>query len=148
MLLVSSCSCFCTIHWYQVLSREWTCSWSSADMLLELCCDKTHFVGMFFYVSYLPFKLLLWSKQKQTRNRAHVTRYLILFSYFNLNMSSQCRHNCRYGLIYAYFHILVIPAACKRHIHTHNALCWNQLLRCDVCWTFISQNHWRIHFSW
>ena len=26
MLLVSSCSCFCPIHWSQVLSREWRCS--------------------------------------------------------------------------------------------------------------------------
>ena len=31
MLLVSSCSCLCAIHWDQVLSREWRCSWSSAN---------------------------------------------------------------------------------------------------------------------
>ena len=31
MFLVSSCSCFCPIHWSQVLRREWKCSWSSAD---------------------------------------------------------------------------------------------------------------------
>ena len=31
MILVSSCSCLCPIHWSQVLSREWRCSWSSAD---------------------------------------------------------------------------------------------------------------------
>ena len=31
MLLVSSCSCLCPIHWSQVLSREWRYSWSSAD---------------------------------------------------------------------------------------------------------------------
>ena len=31
MFLVSSCSCLCLIHWSQVLSREWRCSWSSAD---------------------------------------------------------------------------------------------------------------------
>ena len=28
---VSSCSCLRTIHWSQVLSGEWRCSWSSAD---------------------------------------------------------------------------------------------------------------------
>ena len=28
---VSSCSCLCPIHWSQVLSWEWRCSWSSAD---------------------------------------------------------------------------------------------------------------------
>ena len=31
MILISSCSCLCPNHWSQVLSREWRCSWSSAD---------------------------------------------------------------------------------------------------------------------
>ena len=31
MFLVSSCSCLRSIHWSQVLSWEWRCSWSSAD---------------------------------------------------------------------------------------------------------------------
>ena len=31
MILVSSCSCLCPIHWSQVLSRELRCSWGSAD---------------------------------------------------------------------------------------------------------------------
>ena len=31
MILVSSCTCLCPIHWSQVLSREWRCSWSSTD---------------------------------------------------------------------------------------------------------------------
>ena len=31
MILFSTCSCPCPIHWRQVLSRDWRCSWSSAD---------------------------------------------------------------------------------------------------------------------
>ena len=31
MFFVSSCSCLCPIYWSQVLSREWRCSWSSAN---------------------------------------------------------------------------------------------------------------------
>ena len=31
MFLISSGSCLCSIQWSQVLSREWRCSWSSAD---------------------------------------------------------------------------------------------------------------------
>ena len=31
MFPVSSCSCLSPIQWSQVLSREWWCSWSSAD---------------------------------------------------------------------------------------------------------------------
>ena len=33
MFLISSCSCLRPIHWSQVLSQEWRCSWSSADRL-------------------------------------------------------------------------------------------------------------------
>ena len=29
--LISFCNCLCPIHWSQLLSREWRCSWSSAD---------------------------------------------------------------------------------------------------------------------
>ena len=31
MFLVCYCSCICAIYWTQLLSREWRCSWSSAD---------------------------------------------------------------------------------------------------------------------
>ena len=31
MTLISSCSCLFSIHWNQVISWEWRCSWSSAD---------------------------------------------------------------------------------------------------------------------
>ena len=31
MYLVSSCNCLCAVYWSHVLSREWRCSWSSAD---------------------------------------------------------------------------------------------------------------------
>ena len=31
MFLVPSCSCLCPIYWSHVLSREWRCSWGSAD---------------------------------------------------------------------------------------------------------------------
>ena len=31
MFIVPSCSCLCSIYWSLVLSREWRCSWSSAD---------------------------------------------------------------------------------------------------------------------
>ena len=30
-ILVPSCGCLCRIPWSQMLSREWRCSWSSAD---------------------------------------------------------------------------------------------------------------------
>ena len=31
MILVPFCSCLCPIYWSHVWSREWRCSWSSAD---------------------------------------------------------------------------------------------------------------------
>ena len=44
MFLVSSCICLCSIRWSQALSREWKCSWSSADRLLQL-----HLSDLFFF---------------------------------------------------------------------------------------------------
>ena len=35
IFLLSSYGCFLSIHWSQVLSREWRCSWSSADRRLS-----------------------------------------------------------------------------------------------------------------
>ena len=53
MLLIPSCSCLSSIHWSQVLSREWRCSWSSADRRCSnyiwvinnfiACYDVSHF---------------------------------------------------------------------------------------------------------
>ena len=37
MFIVSSCSCLCAIYWSQVLSREWRCSWCSADRRCSNC---------------------------------------------------------------------------------------------------------------
>ena len=31
IFLISSCSCLCLIHWTQVLSQEWRCSWSTTN---------------------------------------------------------------------------------------------------------------------
>ena len=53
MCLVSSCSCFCPIHWRQILSREWRCSWRSADRR----CSK------YIWVIIVRRAGLLWSQQ-------------------------------------------------------------------------------------
>ena len=37
MIFTSSCSYLCPIHWSQVLSREWRCSWSSAVRRCSNC---------------------------------------------------------------------------------------------------------------
>ena len=37
MFLISSYSCLCPIHWSQVLSQEWICSWSSTDLQCSNC---------------------------------------------------------------------------------------------------------------
>ena len=48
MFLVASCNCLCPIHWNQVLSREWRCSWSSAD---RWCSNYIWVIGNF--IAYL-----------------------------------------------------------------------------------------------
>ena len=43
--LVSSCSCLCQVHWSQMLSREWRCSWNSADNYIWVINDFTAHEG-------------------------------------------------------------------------------------------------------
>ena len=54
MFPVSSCSCVCPIHWSQVLSQEWICSWSSADIWVInnfiACWGTTYFRGFTVFV--------------------------------------------------------------------------------------------------
>ena len=46
MFLVPSCSWLCPIHWSQVWSRYWRCSWSSADRrLFNYICVINNFIA-------------------------------------------------------------------------------------------------------
>ena len=47
MFLVSSCSCLCAKHGSQLLSREWRCSWSSAD---RRCSNYIWVMKQFHYI--------------------------------------------------------------------------------------------------
>ena len=51
MLLVSSCSCLCPIHWSQALSWEWRCSWSNA---YRHCSNYIWVINKFAY-SGVPY---------------------------------------------------------------------------------------------
>ena len=56
MSLLSSCICLCPIHWSHVLSREWRCSWSSAD---RRCSNYIWVINKF-----IVWRAgLLWSQQ-------------------------------------------------------------------------------------
>ena len=62
MFLVSSCSGLRTLHWSQVLSWEWRCSWSSAD---RRCSNYIWVINNF--ISYLGatyirgFTVIIWN---------------------------------------------------------------------------------------
>ena len=55
MILLSSCGRLCPILWSQVLSREWRCSWSSADSqaMLQLHLSDRQFNWVLRCVLYL-----------------------------------------------------------------------------------------------
>ena len=53
MFLVSSCSCPCPIHWSQVQSREWRCSWSSADRRCSNCIWVINKVIAYWGATYI-----------------------------------------------------------------------------------------------
>ena len=52
VFLVSSCSCLYSIHWKQVLSREWKCSWSSAD---RRCSNYIWVISKFIAYKGAPY---------------------------------------------------------------------------------------------
>ena len=63
MFLVSSCSCLCPIQRSQVSSREWRCSWSSAD---RRCSNYIWVIDNFIAywgVSYIRELTVLFSLQ-------------------------------------------------------------------------------------
>ena len=60
MFPVSSWCCLCPIHWSQVLSWEWRCSWSSADRW----CSNYIWVIKIFIASYIrDFTVNNWTCQ-------------------------------------------------------------------------------------
>ena len=59
MFLISSCSCLCPIYWCQALSREWRCSWSSADRQCSNYIWVINSVITYWGASYI--KDLTWS---------------------------------------------------------------------------------------
>ena len=65
MIIVSSCCCLCPIHWNQVLSREWRCSWSSADRrcsnYIWVINDFIAYLGV-SYIRGLMVLDLIWHK--------------------------------------------------------------------------------------
>ena len=62
MFFVSFCICICPIHWSQVLSREWRCSWSSAS---RRCSNYIWLIKNFiaheggFFIIYLTVYLII-----------------------------------------------------------------------------------------
>ena len=101
MFLVSSCSCLCPIHWSKVLSREWRCSWNSAD---RRCSNYIWVINNFiayrgaFYIR--GFKVIL--QEYESENvvcqlsailiRSHCVkrryiRYISLWSHFQFTIA-------------------------------------------------------------
>ena len=70
----SSCSYLCPIHWNQVLSREWRCSWSSADR--QCICVITNFETKITIKSGKSFEMILHTKQKYV-SFSYVKTYLL-----------------------------------------------------------------------
>ena len=61
IFFVSSCSCLCQIHWSQVLSWEWRCSWNSAD---RRCFNYIWVINKFIVyqgVSYIRDLTVVWN---------------------------------------------------------------------------------------
>ena len=78
--LISSCSCLCPFHWSLVLSREWRCSWSSADRrcsnynwVINNCIayyDATYIIGLTI--------LLIWRRCNMMPIILNATNHFLL----------------------------------------------------------------------
>ena len=72
-LLVSSCSCPCPIHWSQVLSREWRCSWSRArQAVLQLHMSDQQFYRPLRWVLYYGFDAIIYIYVCIRGSKSHV----------------------------------------------------------------------------
>ena len=74
MFLVSSSSCLCPIHWSQVLSAEWRCSWSSAD---RRCSNYIWVFNNFIAKVRLIFEVLWTLRKKLQWNFNQNTNFFI-----------------------------------------------------------------------
>ena len=94
MILVSTCSCLCPSHWSQVLSREWRCSWSSAD---RRCSNYIWVIDNFItfygasYIRDLTVVQPLWISTvfgEGPRDWHHSIKYSILWSVEGMELES------------------------------------------------------------
>ena len=98
MFLVSSCSRLCPVHWSQVLSREWSCSWSNAD---RQCSNYTWVIN--YFIAYLGSSYIRCLTIYQSRGRNRLTKRK-LHSHFALpqntsykNANMQIWPTCQYN---------------------------------------------------
>ena len=97
MILVSSCICLCPFYWSRVLSREWRCSWSSADRrcsnYIWVINNLMAYKGASFIrdLSSIPFPLPLLFKTAPIQNPTYSLKN------FNLPSLSQARTQCPFN---------------------------------------------------
>ena len=144
MFLVSSCSCLCPIHWSQVLSREWRCSWSSAD---RRCCNyiwvinnciayyrvrvilEVHsitidvfFVSPYIYIYIYTLLIIMWIPQPNLLSASERPRYWKATCIHSLMDPEICGGNFK-SVISAHIQRLVC------HVHEHALCCCSKLDR-------------------
>ena len=77
MFLVSLCFYLCLIHWRHVLSREWRCSWSSAD---RLCSNYIWVINNL--IAYKGATYIIDFKGNSRVNCSLQTYFSIISAYF------------------------------------------------------------------
>ena len=126
MFIVSSCSCLCPIHWRQLLSREWRCSWTTSEwstILLPTEVQLTLEVWGYFIC------LQTMSKKSCIRNSMNILTSCIL------------HHNAMHHFILMYWHSwLSLTRFFIRYkcfwIPMVNTISASYLFRCGFLWSF------------
>ena len=115
MFLVSSCSCLCSIHWNQVLSREWRCpttsEWTTGLLFNLLCylylrldgsskCYSRHFTHRYHANMVIRFTATMITLQYSNRLKTKVlcTKWIYLIS--------KIKYDYVCGIIFILFHCI------------------------------------------
>ena len=131
----SYCSCLCRIHWSQVLSREWRCSWSSADRWYSNYIWVINNVIAYYGTSYIRcFTLILGTKYCPLDSPQHIQRRSICpwdtgVSFSTISCETWLSHISKHDASFhhnsmrpqAFYHVLFDHSQCTNPIM---CMCW------------------------
>ena len=99
MFLISCSSCLCPIHWSQVLSGPWRCSWSSADRRCSYYIWVINNFIAYWGVACIRGSMVVIKEYSGVRTR-RVKVYVYIGPFFRLQTTSILRPPIYWQLVF------------------------------------------------